>query len=164
MVWANGWWCYFDPFSSVQSEKEESSRKSESVCCFPPRPPPPLTHWIYGERRGGGGRWRKVLLRGDYSQRGAWRDIPGPHISFATSDFQIKWAQSADQNEIFLIDFPESLAGSPQIESCVSCIIINHSRLQGCRNWADAGKYVTDAWGQGKSSSYWPGSADLVCP
>lgn len=93
----------------------------------PRRPPPPLTHWIYGERRGGGGRWRKVLLRGDYSQRGAWRDIPGPHISFATSDFQIKWAQSADQNEIFLIDFPESLAGSPQIESCVSCIIINHS-------------------------------------
>ena len=163
MVWANRWWCCFDPFSSVQSKKEESSRKSESVCCLF-FPPPPLTHWIYEERRGGGGRWRKVLLRGDYSQRGAWRDIPGPHISFATSDFQIKWAQSADQNEIFLIDSPESLAGSPQIESCVSCIIINHSRLQGCRNWADAGKYVTDAWGQGKSSSYWPGSADLVCP
>ena len=34
IVCANGLRCCFDPFSSVQSEKEESSRKSESICCF----------------------------------------------------------------------------------------------------------------------------------
>lgn len=32
-----------------------------------------------------------------------------------------------------------------QIKSQGPCIIINHHRFQGCWNWADVGKYVTDA-------------------
>lgn len=161
-VWEDGLWCCFDPFSSVQGELEESSGRYESGCYF--FSPPLLTHWIYGERRGGRGRWRKLLLRGDYSQRGALKRHPWAPYFFCHQWLPNQMSPSCRSNEIFLIDFPESLAGSLQIESCAPCIIINHWRLQGCRNWADVGKYVTDAWGQGKSSSYWPGNADLVCP
>lgn len=100
IVWVHGLWCYFDLFPSVQSEIEESPRKSESGCHFSFLS---ITNTLNLQREEGKGR---------QMEKTAWRDISGPHISFATSDFQIKWAQSADHNEIFLIDFPESVAGS----------------------------------------------------
>lgn len=105
-IWAHcGAVLTFFPLYRVKWKNHPESLRVGVAFLFPPS----LTHWIYSERRGEGGRWRKLLCRGDYRQRGAWRDIPGPHISFATSDFQIKWAQSAGHNEIFLIDFPESV-------------------------------------------------------
>lgn len=76
---------------------------------------PPLHHWHTESTETGGEEEmdrENCFLGVIIAREGPERDNPGPHISFATSDFQIKWAQSADQNEIFLIDFPESLAGS----------------------------------------------------
>lgn len=114
---------------STEWERRIIQKASEWVLLFcSPRTPTSLAHWVYRERRGGRGRWRKLLFRGDYRQRGAWRDIPRPCISWATSDFQIKWAQPADQNEIFLIDFPEHLVAL-QIKSWASHSPVTQGRL-----------------------------------